>query len=640
MITTARKPPTLDPSPKSHFVHKHALRQFSINSSVPTSSNLFLRRKSTCACGGGCPRCKRQETIQPKLKVGAPNDIYEQEADRVAEQIMRMPASAVQRAPTWSDTTSPSCRDEDEIQTKPIADTITPLVQRQSEPEEEEEEAIPEEAEVEPEEPSPILESVPTRDADELGEEEEEPSQSEPEEEEEQAIPEEDEDPDKEEEEETIQAKRAKGQTPRAASHIEDQIHGLRGGGQPLPGTERAFFEPRFGQDFSGVRVHTGMWAAEAAETAQARAFTLGRDVVFGAGQYSPGTISSRKLLAHELTHVVQQNKVPSKASIRGVIQRQARKPSVRTTAKVCKRVMPSPPVPQIHRVSPWHTFLGPFHFFGSGIHNSDTNKRITNVLRHYRELKSRDDPVTRRVIIAIDRFLRVTLKRSPKKTIPQFMNLIFGPPAKRQKQTAGEVKISLNPKTPKKPAESLIDAWHTIGDMVRKPNTPNPFYTWAATLHERHHQATILKRFKGPLIKKIHEAKKDLLAKNYLRAGIPMSRIVRFKATLQKLMDPQRIFEFIRRSPIAAFEIRWLMSKARRLYNAWQIWINKTKNYAKDDLEAYCVSWTAIRRAMAFIKQVLPASSLKRRGRQKRPTPRRAGPWCEVTTVTKGTFE
>ena len=100
MITTARKPSALDPSPKSHFVHKHVLRQFSINSSVPTSSNLYIRRKSTCVCGGGCPRCKSQETIQSKLKVGAPNDIYEQEADRVAEQIMRMPASAVQRAPT------------------------------------------------------------------------------------------------------------------------------------------------------------------------------------------------------------------------------------------------------------------------------------------------------------------------------------------------------------------------------------------------------------------------------------------------------------------------------------------------------------------------------------------------------------
>jgi hypothetical protein len=206
-------------------------------------------------------------------------------------------------------------------------------------------------------------------------------------------------------------------------------------------------------------------------------------------------------------------------------------------------------------------------------------------------------------------------------------MNLIFGLPAKVQKHTAGAVKTGL------KPAESLQDAWHTIGKMVRKPNTPNPFYNWAATLHERHHQATVLKRFKGPLIKKIHEAKKDLLTINYLQAGVPKSKLRRFKATLKKLTDSQRIFEFICRGRIVSFQKianiqkKWLMSKARRLYNAWQIWINKTKNYAKDDLEAYCVSWTAIRRAMAFIKQVRQASSLKRRGRQKRPTPRRAGP-------------
>jgi hypothetical protein len=77
----------------------------------------------------------------------------------------------------------------------------------------------------------------------------------------------------------------------------------------PKPAGERAFFEPRFGYDFGSVRVHTGARAAETAQAVQARAFTVGRDVVFGTGQYAPGTSAGRRLLGHELTHVVQQNK-------------------------------------------------------------------------------------------------------------------------------------------------------------------------------------------------------------------------------------------------------------------------------------------------------------------------------------------
>lgn len=65
--------------------------------------------------------------------------------------------------------------------------------------------------------------------------------------------------------------------------------------------------EPRFGQDFSSVRVHAGARAAEAARDAKARAYTVGRDVVFGAGQYAPRSMAGKRLLAHELAHVVQQ---------------------------------------------------------------------------------------------------------------------------------------------------------------------------------------------------------------------------------------------------------------------------------------------------------------------------------------------
>jgi hypothetical protein len=77
--------------------------------------------------------------------------------------------------------------------------------------------------------------------------------------------------------------------------------------GQPLPAQEREFMESRFGYSFDAVRVHTGAAADETATALGARAFTLGHEVVFAAGNYLPGTTAGRRLLAHELAHVVQQ---------------------------------------------------------------------------------------------------------------------------------------------------------------------------------------------------------------------------------------------------------------------------------------------------------------------------------------------
>ncbi len=82
----------------------------------------------------------------------------------------------------------------------------------------------------------------------------------------------------------------------------------LRASGRPLDGATRAFMEPRFGQDFSSVRVHTDSKAAESARSVDALAYTVGNNVVFGAGRYAPHTGAGKKLLAHELTHVVQQS--------------------------------------------------------------------------------------------------------------------------------------------------------------------------------------------------------------------------------------------------------------------------------------------------------------------------------------------
>jgi hypothetical protein len=77
--------------------------------------------------------------------------------------------------------------------------------------------------------------------------------------------------------------------------------------GQPLDADTRFFFESRFGHDFSRVTVHADSRAAESARAVNALAYTVGHDIVFGAGEYAPGTATGRKLLAHELTHVVQQ---------------------------------------------------------------------------------------------------------------------------------------------------------------------------------------------------------------------------------------------------------------------------------------------------------------------------------------------
>ena len=201
--------------------------------------------------------------IQAKLKVGQPGDIYEQEADRVADAVMRVPEPEVQRLPEEG---------EELIQTKPLTEQITPLVQRQVEDEEEEEEPIQTKL-LSPE--HPILQRQ------------------------------------EEEEEEIIQPKEASSQTPEVTPDLESRIKSLKGGGQALPEKVRAYFEPRFGHDLSNVHVHSDRGANQLAQSINAKAFTLGRHVVFGTAQYAPDTNRGRRLLAHELTHVIQQAHLP-----------------------------------------------------------------------------------------------------------------------------------------------------------------------------------------------------------------------------------------------------------------------------------------------------------------------------------------
>ncbi len=160
----------------------------------------------------------RPSVLQAKLKVNQPGDVYEQEADQVAEQVMRM----TDKEPSVSD-------DQDE--------TKNSLMHKQSRESE---------ADTETDIPSvpPVVRAVLSS-----------------------------------------------------------------GGGQPLDATTRAFMEPRFGHDFSHVRVHTDERAAESARAVNALAYTVGRDVVFGVGQYAPGTLAGQSLIAHELAHTMQQRR-------------------------------------------------------------------------------------------------------------------------------------------------------------------------------------------------------------------------------------------------------------------------------------------------------------------------------------------
>jgi hypothetical protein len=104
-----------------------------------------------------------------------------------------------------------------------------------------------------------------------------------------------------------IRAKEEHGRTPRVTAGAEGRIDALRGGGEPLSSTVRSYFEPRFGRELGAVRVHTDARAAESAREVGALAYTVGRDIVFGAGQFAPDTPRGGHLLAHELTHTIQQ---------------------------------------------------------------------------------------------------------------------------------------------------------------------------------------------------------------------------------------------------------------------------------------------------------------------------------------------
>jgi len=108
-------------------------------------------------------------------------------------------------------------------------------------------------------------------------------------------------------EEEDMQMKSENGEPATASEELSSQLNSSKGGGHTLPDNTRSEMESSFGVDFSNVKVHTGQQAVQMNQNLNAQAFTHGNNVYFNQGKYSPDTSSGRHLLAHELTHVVQQ---------------------------------------------------------------------------------------------------------------------------------------------------------------------------------------------------------------------------------------------------------------------------------------------------------------------------------------------
>lgn len=104
----------------------------------------------------------------------------------------------------------------------------------------------------------------------------------------------------------------AQGSSLNMQADVSSAIDGARGGGQPLHGNARTFFESRFGRDFSDVRIHNTPHAHSLAGSLQARAFTVGKDIFFNRAEYAPTDERGKRLIAHELTHVVQQSQAPA----------------------------------------------------------------------------------------------------------------------------------------------------------------------------------------------------------------------------------------------------------------------------------------------------------------------------------------
>ena len=234
------------------------------------------------------PRLRNQaNAIQAKLNIGEPNDKYEQEADRTAAQVVQQINSTSQEQSVQRSEEI----EEEELQMKPISS-----IQRSGAIEEEELQMKP-------------ISSIQCSGA--IEEEEELQMKS-------------------------LVQRRENLSGGEASPDLESSIQSARGGGQPLDEGLQRSMGRAMGADFSGVKVHTDTNSDQLNKSIQAKAFTTGQDLFFRQGAYDPGSRGGQELIAHELTHVVQQNggavqrKLSSTQTFQGqqenVIQRQPKK--------------------------------------------------------------------------------------------------------------------------------------------------------------------------------------------------------------------------------------------------------------------------------------------------------------------------
>jgi hypothetical protein len=230
--------------------------------------------------------------VQAKLNIGKSNDKYEVEADSVADQVVSKKQNSTSESffsplPAVQKKSNETKKDENALQKKSIAENITPVVQLKTE----KEETIQNKTEA-----SKATDKVPTpkpliqqKKADEeiqtKGEEEIQAK----------------------EEENEIQRNPAAASSPSDSPNIESTLNSSKGGGSPLSGKIKTEMESGFGADFSNVRIHNNSTAVQMNKQLGAQAFANGNNIYFNEGKYNPNSQEGKHLLAHELTHTVQQ---------------------------------------------------------------------------------------------------------------------------------------------------------------------------------------------------------------------------------------------------------------------------------------------------------------------------------------------
>jgi len=245
--------------------------------------------------------------IQPKLQVSQPGDPMEKEADNTADRVMRMSEPAIQPATATppDDELHRKCdgcekeeklhrkEEDDEVQAKLAVNSSGTLIQRV----EEKEEAIQ----------TKMEDDDVQRKCDKCEKEETiHPSLL-------QRVT----DDDKREKQTAVHPKltflsRKERGPPRTSPRFVNDLHSSSHGGRAMDNGTRSFMESRFSADFSQVRVHTDPTAVQLSSQISAQAFTHGNNIYFNSGKYNPATESGKHLLAHELTHTIQQGKSKS----------------------------------------------------------------------------------------------------------------------------------------------------------------------------------------------------------------------------------------------------------------------------------------------------------------------------------------